>query len=77
MTRDQIREALTSSPFVPFLLRFPDGRSLLVAHPEFIALSPNGRAAWVYDRTGAGRMVDLLLVSDIEFVPGRRARRSA
>lgn len=33
-----VREALRKEPFEPFAIRLADGRSLPVAHPEFVAL---------------------------------------
>lgn len=81
MTRDQVQQALAATPFVPFALRMPDGRALAVPHPEFISLSPQTRIVWVWDRHGAGQIVDLMLVSNLEFTRRgpvrRRPRRSA
>ena len=75
MTKDRLREALSARPFVPFLLHLPDGRSARVPHPEFVSYDPESkeRAIHVW-RAG---FVDLLRVSDIEFVPTRRRRTSA
>ncbi len=33
-----VREALRKEPFEPFAIRLADGRSLPVAHPEFVAV---------------------------------------
>jgi hypothetical protein len=33
-----VREALHKQPFEPFDMRLADGRSLLVPHPDFVAL---------------------------------------
>ncbi len=77
MTRERVRSAWTAQPFVPFLVHLPDGRSLAVPHPEFLSMSPDNRTIHVWDRRGGGFFVDLFLVSNIEFVRPRRARRSA
>jgi len=37
---DTIREALHRQPFQPFHLRTADGRAILVAHPDFVAIAP-------------------------------------
>ena len=36
-----LREALRRQPFEPFSIRLADGRSLPVAHPEFVAVAPH------------------------------------
>lgn len=81
MTRDEVQQALAATPFVPFALRMPDGRALAVPHPEFISIAPQSRIVCVWDRRGAGQMVDLMLVSDLEFTRRgpvrRRPRRTA
>jgi hypothetical protein len=33
-----VREALHKQPFEPFAIRLTDGRSLPVAHPDFVAI---------------------------------------
>jgi hypothetical protein len=76
VTRDSLHEAWTARPFRPFALHLPDGRSLDVPHPEFLSISPNGRLVVVYRGEGA-HVVDLLLVSDLEYRRPRRRRRSA
>lgn len=35
-----VRETLHKQPFVPFVMRLADGRSLAVPHPDFVALTP-------------------------------------
>jgi hypothetical protein len=75
MTRDQIFDAWTARPFVPFRLRLPDGRALFVRHPELMSLAPDRRALFFWDSPTGGHMVDALLVSDVEFVDRRRRRR--
>jgi hypothetical protein len=77
VTRNQIREAWEARPFVPFMLHLPDGRTLTVRHPELLSVSVDNRALWVWTHRDAGRMVDAMLVSDIEFLAPRRARRRA
>ena len=73
--RAHIRTAWRARPFIPFLLHFPDGRTVTVPHPEFISVSPVNRAACVWDEHGVGHMIDLTLVSDLEFVPGSAATK--
>lgn len=42
MTADKVREAMHAAPFFPFTLHMADGRSHLVPHPDFIAITGPG-----------------------------------
>jgi hypothetical protein len=77
MTVEQIRRVYESQPFRPFILHLADGRQVAVAHREFLALSPTGRTVIVYQPDESFNVVDLLLVTDLEFEPesGRRGKR--
>jgi hypothetical protein len=69
-TFNQIREAVRAQPFQPFILRLADGRSYQVNHPEFVAVSPNGRELlFVADDQGI-HQIEMLLVLEIE-TPGQ------
>ena len=63
----QIREAYEARPFRPFVMHLADGREIPVPHREFLALSPTGRTVAVYDPDDAFNVVDLYLVTDLEF----------
>lgn len=69
MTGDGFRELWKAQPFQPFIMRLASGRSIQVAHPEFVAISPGGRTVAVFqpDSDGAA-IIDLLLVEAIERV---------
>jgi hypothetical protein len=67
VTKEAIQTNLRAQPFKPFSLRFTDGKLIPVPHPDFIALSQGGRTAIV---TGEGEnfsIVDLGLVTTLEF----------
>lgn len=71
---ETIRELHTARPFRPFTMHMADGRSVEVRHPEFMAMSPNGRTAIVFSpegKKGAGHYINIMLVTDIEFKPDR------
>ena len=80
MTIEQIRKVYEAQPFRPFVLHLADGRNVPVGHREFLALSPSGRTAIVYQPDESFNVVDLLLVTDLEFGPpagsGGKQRRS-
>ena len=74
MTIEQIRKAYEAQPFVPFVLHLADGREILVRSPEFMAPAPS-RTIIVYQPDDRTNIVDLLLVTDLEFENGARKRR--
>ncbi len=43
MTIDQVRKLHRAHPFQPFRIRLGDSRSLVVSHPERLAINPGGR----------------------------------
>jgi hypothetical protein len=66
VTVEQLRTVLQAQPFCPFALRMADGRSLDVAHRDFLAISPSGRTIIVYRADESFSVVDLLLVNELE-----------
>ena len=64
---DVVRDALHKQPFQPFLLRLADGRSVYVAHPDFVAVSP--RRVYVVNPVDESSIwLEPLLIVSIEFV---------
>jgi len=43
MQVDQIRDAITAQPFLPFALRLVDGTTYVVKHPDYVAIPPTRR----------------------------------
>ncbi|MDX2130819.1 MAG: hypothetical protein SFY69_02050 [Planctomycetota bacterium] len=75
---DTLKDALAAEPFVPFVLRFGSGRTIEVANPGLVAVSSNGRSAYVFNPKGeGGSFVDVLLIEAIEFPPPPRRQRRA
>src|SRR2546421_581868 len=75
MTSDKVREAVGAEPFRPFRLHLGGGRSLDVWHPEFVMISPSGRAAAIYGEDDGLEIIDVFMVQSIEFLT-QRARPS-
>ncbi len=69
MTIEQLRTAYRAQPFRPFVLHLADGRQIPVQHPEFIMTVPSGRTVFVVQPDDSSNIIDLLLVTDIEFQP--------
>jgi hypothetical protein len=76
VTSGQLREAHQNKPFRPFKIFLADGRQLDVPHPEFLWLAPRASRTSVVARSrDVYSVIDLLLVTSIDFVDGKQRRR--
>jgi hypothetical protein len=66
MTPDKVRAYLNADPFRPFVLRLPSGKTVDVPHPDFAAISPQGRTLVVLHEDETESVVDVMLVEAIE-----------
>ena len=73
MTADQFRSTLHQSPFRQFTIRMADGRSFEVAHRDFVAMSPSGRTAIVFQADESYSVLDLLLMTELQVANGKSA----
>lgn len=69
MAIEKIREAYDAQPFQPFTIHLANGRNIHVAHRELMASSPSGRTIIVYQSDDRHTVIDVLLISDLEFGP--------
>ena len=69
----ELKDAYKAAPFQPFDIVLTNGRTVRVAHPEFMAFSPRGRTVVVYDEEGLER-IDIPLINSLK-IPERPARR--
>ena len=67
MTAQQLRAAIQSFPFRPFTIRLGDGRSFDIRHPDFLLLTPGGRTAFACRTDGEFSILDVMLMTEIEF----------
>jgi hypothetical protein len=77
MTIEEIRSYRNAKPFQPFDIVMTDGTVYYVELGERIALSPTGRAAWVFEGSDLS-CVDVSRVSAVkphEHKPRRRRSR--
>ena len=58
---------MSQQPFRPFVIHLADGRAIPVRHREFIMAAPSGRTMIVYQPDDSWNVIDLLLVTDLEF----------
>ncbi len=66
-----IREALHREPFKPFVIRLADGRSLPVAHPDFVALTRRLIIVVVDDEVGSWSVIEPLLIVSLDYRSAR------
>lgn len=74
MTIEQLRAAYKAQPFHPFVIHLADGREIPVLSPEFILTVPSGRTIFVVQPDDTSHIIDLLLVTDLEFRPAEGAK---
>jgi hypothetical protein len=77
MTIEQLRKAVNDRPFRPFTIVLGDGTRYRVTSPEMIAMAPKAERTFIVSYGDEQySVVDLLLVTALEF-GGGRSRRSA
>jgi hypothetical protein len=69
MTIEQLRTLYNTQPFQPFVIHLTDGRVVPVHHREFMMTVPSGRTILVTQPDDTVNIIDLLLVTNIEFKP--------
>lgn len=67
MTIEQLRATYEATPFRPFVLHLADGREVPVHSREFISPAPSGRTIVIWQPNDSMNIIDLLLVTDLEF----------
>ncbi len=67
MTIERLREAYEAQPFRPFTMHLADGRQIPVLHRDFVMAVPSGRTVIVCQPDDSLNIIDLLLVTDLEF----------
>lgn len=75
MTIERLREAVQTKPFRPFSLCLADGRAIRVRGPECVLLPPGAQRTFIVAETGEDyRIIDLLMVTSIDYIPARPRR---
>jgi methyl coenzyme M reductase subunit D len=67
MTIEQLKAAYEATPFRPFVIHVADGREIPVQSREFILTVPSGRTIVIVQPDDRMNIVDLLLITDLEF----------
>jgi hypothetical protein len=66
MNKNTIKEAIESQPFQPFTVRMADGNAYPVPARDFVSLAPNGRTLIIFGEAGKIKLLDSMLVTEIE-----------
>ena len=66
MTADKLRNLLNMSPFRPFEVHLPSGKSVAVPARDFAALSPSGRTMIVLGENESEEIVDVMLIERVQ-----------
>jgi len=72
---EQLRSAYSAEPFRPFVIHLADGRAIPVSSREFIMTVPSGRTVVIARSDDTVNIIDLLLITDLEFKPASNGRR--
>ncbi|HEY3242893.1 MAG TPA: hypothetical protein VGM03_06025 [Phycisphaerae bacterium] len=75
MTINRLRDAARAQPFRPFTICLTDGCKLRIPSPECLFIPPDAQRTFIVAEPGSGedyRILDLLLVTSIDFVNGER-----
>jgi hypothetical protein len=80
MTIEQLRAAYDAEAFRPFVIHLAEGRAIPVRHRESIMTVPSGLTVIVCQPDDSLKIIDLLLITDLELRPsgnGSSGRRRA
>ena len=67
MSPEFMRKAVDRKPFRAFIIHLAGGRSIPVRSPEFVEMPEAGRMVVVQGVNESAHIIDLLLVTDLEF----------
>ncbi len=78
MTSEQLKEHLEASPFRPFKMITADGHGIRVPHGDYVSVGPRGRTVIVWTNNEGFSVVDVMLVTRLEFARPKasKARRN-
>jgi hypothetical protein len=69
MMKERIRALLNASPFAPFFIHTADGKSLRVAHPDFVLAASDAPHVIVEEPSGRVHTVNVMLITSLEEEP--------
>jgi hypothetical protein len=69
MTSEQIRQHITTVPFIPFHVRTADDRRVLVLNRDFILITPTQHHLFIFQPDDSYQVLDVDLIVGVEFSP--------
>ena len=77
MTIEQFQSAFKRKPFRPFVIHLADGEKVEVKSKDFFRDVPGGRTVTIWQPDESESVIDLLLVTRLEFKPRKVEQRQA
>lgn len=65
MMKEQIRELLKATPFVPFIIHTASGKSVSVPHPDFILAASDAPHVIVEEPNGRNHTINVMLITSL------------
>jgi hypothetical protein len=69
MMKEQIRELLHASPFVPFYIHTAGGKAIFVPHPDYILAASDAPHVIVEEQNGKTHTINVMLITSLEKAP--------
>ena len=76
MKADDLRKVGEAVPFRPFDIVLADGRAFPIPHPDFLSISPKGRALMLWAKDGGiGSILDPALIAEVRMTRANGSKR--
>ncbi len=69
MIADEIKELMHAEPFRPIRIVLGNARSLVVAHTDYLMVSPDRQTVLLYDKQGRFKILNAQQIRMVEPVP--------
>jgi hypothetical protein len=66
MMKEQIRNLLHATPFIPFMIHTADGKSFRVDHPDFVMAGSDAPHVFVEEPSGRVHRINVMLITALE-----------
>jgi hypothetical protein len=70
MMKEQIRQLLHATPYVPFVIHTASGKWFRVEHPDFVLAAPSDAPhVFLEDHSGRVHTINVMLITSLEKDP--------
>ena len=77
MNANELKELYDAQPFEPFEIVLPNGSTVPVEHPKFMAFSPGYKTIHVYPMAGDARHIDVKMIVEVrQVLQNRRSKKT-